>query len=399
MTGPISIEKAFALVLEHSRPSAVSRVALSDALGHFLAEDVLADRDWPPFNRSMVDGFAVFSNDTRSAPDVLEVIEEVPAGKSATKALSPGQAIRIMTGAPVPAGADAVIMQERTEIPRPGFVKFNMTMKPGQNIARRGEDAAAGAVVIQAGTPITPGEIGVLAAVGCHQVPVRRKPTIAILGTGDELVEPHETPGPAQIRNSNSHQLLAQCAAKHLNAKYLGVARDDRAQTRKMVEEGLQSDVLISTGGVSVGEHDHVGAVLKELGVNVYFDKVAVKPGKPTTFGTRGESLVFGLPGNPVAAFVCFHLFVMTAIRQRMGARDVLPKWITLPLVAGAKAAGDRVTFRPGKLVNRDGQTLVEALEWHGSGHLAALVGADGFCVQKANEDLSAGERVTFYPL
>jgi molybdopterin molybdotransferase len=157
--------------------------------------------------------------------------------------------------------------------------------------------------------------------------------------------------------------------------------------------------VLISTGGVSVGEYDHVGAVLKELGVNVHFDKVAVKPGKPTTFGTRGETLVFGLPGNPVAAFVCFHLFVMTSIRQRMGAGEVLPKWIALPVVAGAKAAGDRVTFRPGKMVNRDGQTMVEALEWHGSGHLAALVGADGLCVQKANEDLNAGERVTFYPL
>jgi molybdopterin molybdotransferase len=398
MAAPIPIEKAFALLLENTSRGEVTRVPLAASLGCFLAEDIHADRDWPPFNRSSVDGFAVYSNDTRSAPDVLEVIEEVPAGKAATKALAPGQAIRIMTGAPVPAGADAVIMQERTEIPRPGFVKFNMTMKPGQNIARRGEDAASGAVVIVKGLQVSPAEIGVLAAVGCHKVPVYRKPLVAILGTGDELVEPHETPGPAQIRNSNSHQLLAQCAANNLEVKYLGVARDDREMTRRLIEEGLKADVLVSTGGVSVGEHDHVGAVLKELGVNVFFDKVAIKPGKPTTFGTRGGTLVFGLPGNPVAAFVCFHLFVMTAIRQRMGASDVLPRWLTLPLISGAKSSGDRTTFRPAKLVKRDGETMLDAPEWHGSGHLAALVGADGLCVQKPDEELVAGQRVTFYP-
>jgi len=399
MAAPISIEHAFALILRECKRSAISHVALADSFGCVLAADVAADRDWPPFNRSMVDGYAVFSGDTRSAPDVLEVIEDVPAGKSATKALSPGQAIRIMTGAPVPAGADCVIMQERTDIPKPGYVRFLMTMKSGQNVAKRAEDAAAGAVVIAAGTRIGAAETGVLAAVGITQVAVRAVPRVAVLGTGDEVVEPHETPGPAQIRNSNSYQLLAQCATQRFPAHYLGIAPDDRAKTRELIESGFQSDVLVSTGGVSVGEHDHVGASFKELGVQIFFDKVAIKPGKPTTFGTRNGTIVFGLPGNPVAAYVCFHLFVMTAIRQRMGAADPLPRWLSLPLTSAVKEAGDRTTFRPCKLVIRNHATCVESQEWHGSGHLASLVGIDGFFVQRPEQELSAGDAVTFYPL
>jgi molybdopterin molybdotransferase len=398
MAEQIPIEKAFELILARVAPGPSERAPLAEALGRHLSEDARADRDWPPFERSMVDGYAVCSSDTRNAHDILEVIEEVQAGRQAAKTVTPGQAIRIMTGAPVPAGADAVIMRERTETPRPGFVKFMMSVMPGQNISRRGEDARAGAVVVPAGTRVTGAEIGVLASVGCHQVPVRRKPLIAILGTGDELVEPHETPGPAQIRNSNSHQLLAQCASLGLPARYLGVARDDRAATRALIEKGLQADVLISTGGVSVGEYDHVGAVLKELGVEILFDKVAIKPGKPTTFGKRGSTLVFGLPGNPVAAFVCFHLFVRTALRQRLGAHKSLPRFLTLPLAAGSKAAGDRLTFRPARLASRDGQACAEVLEWHGSGHLAALVGADGLVAQQPHEELGAGQKVAFYP-
>lgn len=399
MAGPIPIESAFAEILSHAGVAPLARVPLTEALGCVLAEDVKADRDWPPFNRSAVDGYAVFSSDTRSAPDVLEVIEEVPAGKTPTRVLSPGQAIKIMTGAPVPAGADCVIMQERTDVPRPGYVRFLMTMKSGQNVSRRAEDAQVGAVVIPTGTRIGPAEIGVLAAVGVTNVPVRSSPLVAILGTGDEVVEPNVTPGPAQIRNSNSYQLLAHCAANHLRTKYLGIAPDNRDATLKLVEDGLKADVLISTGGVSVGEHDHVGAAFKQLGVEIFFNKVAIKPGKPMTFGRRGETLVFGLPGNPVAAFVCFHLFVLTAIRQRLGASEPLPRWLSLPLSAGVRSGGDRTTFNPAKLIVKESTSHVEPVEWHGSGHLAGLVGIDGFFVQKPGEELAAGQRVTFYPM
>src|SRR5579862_5900498 len=227
----ISIAEAFSLILEKTPRAPESRVPLNGALGHYLSEDIRADRDWPPFHRSMVDGYAVFSIDTRAAPDVLELIEEVPAGKSAARALSPGQTIKIMTGAAMPAGADAVIMREQTEIPREGFVRFKAAVRAGQNVARRASDAKTGEVLIASGTRIGAAEIGVMAAVGCVDVPVRKQPRAAIVGTGDEVVEPHIKPGPAQIRNSNSYQLVAQCAAQRIDARYLGIAPDDRAAT------------------------------------------------------------------------------------------------------------------------------------------------------------------------
>jgi molybdopterin molybdotransferase len=313
-------------------------------------------------------------------------------------------------------------------------VRIKAAAKPRQNVAPRASDAKTGEVLIRAGTLISPAEVGVLAAVGCADVPVRRLPSTAILGTGDEIVEPHVNPGPAQIRNSNSHQLLAQCAANFIPARYLGIAPDDRAATRKLIDEGLKSELFISTGGVSVGDHDHVGAAFKELGVQIFFDKVAIKPGKPTTFGvwrrrdvetagrgdaetgrreeTRSEDisaspclpvtascLVFGLPGNPVAAWVCFHLFVLTAARVHCGANDPLPRWHTLPLLDATGGAGDRTTFRPCKLVLDNGVTKVKPIDWHGSGHLSALVGADGLFVQNVGADLLAGQGVTFYPV
>ncbi len=395
----ISIAEAFSFILEKTARAPASHVALNESLGHYLAKDIFADRDWPPFHRSAVDGYAVFSTDTRAAPDVLELIEEIPAGKAAARAISPGQTIKIMTGAPLPPGADAVVMREQTEIPREGFVRFNTAAKQGQNIARRASDSHIGDSVISAGSRIGPAEIGVLAAVGCVNVPVRKLPRAAILGTGDEIVEPDIQPGPAQIRNSNSYQLLAQCAANRIDSKYLGIAPDDRTATRKLIEDGLQSELFISTGGVSVGDHDHVGAVFKELNVEILFDKVAIKPGKPTTFGIKNSTLVFGLPGNPVAAWVCFHLFVMTAVRVRCGATDPLPKWYTLPLLEGAGGPGDRTTFRPCKLVVHEGETKVKPVDWHGSGHLAALVAADGLFVQPVGAPLQAGQPVTFYPV
>ena len=394
----ISIAEAFSLILEKTPRAPVVRVALAEALGHYLADDVRADRDWPPFHRSAVDGYAVFSSDTRAAPDVLELIEEVAAGAVAKRAIGPGQTIKIMTGAPLPVGADAVVMREVTEVPREGFVKFKTAARPGQNIARRASDSHTGDVVIHSGTRIGAAEIGVLAAVGCVDVPVRTMPRTAILGTGDEIVEPHIQPGPAQIRNTNSHQLLAQCLEQRMGARYLGIAPDDRAVTRAMIDDGLKSELFISTGGVSVGDHDHVGACFKELNVDIFFDRVAVKPGKPTTFGIKNNTIVFGLPGNPVAAWVCFQLFVMTAIRVRCGATDALPRWYSLPLLDGASPSGDRTTFRPCNLVVHDGATKVKPVDWHGSGHLAALVGTDGLFVQQAGAALSDGERVTFYP-
>jgi len=391
MADPIPFDDALQRILAAAPAWPVQHVPLQAALGCVLAEDVRADRDWPPFNRSMVDGFALHSAETLSPPVSLKVIEDVPAGTSATRALQPGEAIRIMTGAPVPEGADSVVMQERTESSDRSSVRVLMTLKPGQNISKRGEDARVNDIVAPTGTALTPGTIGILAFAGCHSVPVRRVPRVAILATGNELVEPYLPATGAQIRNSNSYQLLAQCAAQHWPTTYLGIARDTLEDTRAKIAEGLSHDLLLTTGGVSVGEFDYVGPVLRELGVTLAFNKVAIKPGKPTTFGVKNKTIVFGLPGNPVAAFVCFHLFVRAAIRKSLGASDPLPRFQNFKNATALKSPGDRTTFRPARLTH---DATVEALEWHGSGHLAALLNADALIVQAANTPVEAGQPV-----
>jgi molybdopterin molybdotransferase len=270
-----------------------------------------------------------------------------------------------------------------------------MSQRPGQNISPQGEDAKTNEIVVPAGTELNPGSIGILAFAGCHSVPVRRAPRVAILATGDELVEPNLPAVGAQIRNSNSYQLLAQCAEKHWQTTYLGIARDTIEETRRRLIEGLSYDLLITTGGVSVGEHDYVGRVLEELGVKLAFNKVAIKPGKPTTYGVKDQTLVFGLPGNPVAAFVCFHIFVRTAVRKALGAKDPLPRFHTFPSAAHLKSPGDRATFQPARLVTENGAfETVESLRWHGSGHLAALLSADALLLQEANTAIEAGQGV-----
>lgn len=398
MAKMISVDEAQAILIKEAGRGERAEVELCEAHGHYLAEDARADRDFPPFDRAMVDGFALRARDIAAAPKELNVIEDVPAGRAPRKTLGEGQATRIMTGAPVPQGADAVEMIERTK-PNGARVIVERPLEPEANIARRGSDRKQGDTVVAAGTRIGPAETGVLASVGCAKVPVFRKPRIAILGSGDELVEPGAEPKPWQIRNSNSYQLLAQAASHGLRAEYLGVAPDEKLRTRRMVEEGLAFDVLITTGGVSVGDKDFVGAAFAELGVEIIFDKIAVKPGKPTTFGRRGSTLVFGLPGNPVAALVCFHLFVMTAVRARMGAADPLPACWRVPLQGRRKAAGDRPTFVPARLDTSDAGLRAVPNEWHGSGDLCATVMAGGFIRQAPGQALAEGDAVDFYPL
>jgi molybdopterin molybdotransferase len=395
MSRSISFDEALTVIWTHARPAPVQRVALRDAQHTVLAEEIYADRDWPPFDRSMVDGYAVRARDTEdSAP--LRWAGECAAGEAPPE-LKPGEALRIFTGAPVPAGADAVVMQERTAAEGWG-VRVLKSVCAGQNIARCGEDVRQGQVVLRAGTVLGPAELGVLAFAGAMEFRVRPLPRVAVLSTGNELVAPHETPGPAQIRNSNAVQLIAQCARCGIRADDLGVVRDDPESTRAALMRGLAYDVLITTGGVSVGTHDYVGPLLRELGVAVHFDKVAVKPGKPTTFGTRGETLAFGLPGNPVAAFVCFELFVRTALRARSGESAPRPRFLRLPLAAGLRGGGDRTVFRPARMIADAAGTRVEALRWNGSGHLAALVGIDGWIVQPEGAELEVGAVVDVLP-
>jgi len=311
----IDIATAREVVLANIQPLPPERVALADALGRVLAEDVESAEDMPPFDSSALDGYVV--GDTSGGE--LPVVGESRAGAPAQAALAPGQAMRISTGAAVPEGAAAVVGVERAEAANGRVVV--PPMEVGANIRRAGEDVPAGELVLRSGDDLAPAELGALAALGRADVLCGAAPRVAVLTTGDELIEPGAGPlAPGQIRNSNAYALAAQ--AQRAGARVIAreIVRDDRAHTVETLARALDAaDVVIVSGGVSVGPHDHVKAALAELGVEEHFWRVALKPGKPTWFGMRGQKVVFGLPGNPVSAIVTFHLFARPALRRLQG--------------------------------------------------------------------------------
>jgi len=311
----IDIATAREVVLANIQPLPPERVALADALGRVLAEDVESAEDMPPFDSSALDGYVV--GDTSGGE--LPVVGESRAGAPAQAALAPGQAMRISTGAAVPEGAAAVVGVERAEAANGRVVV--PPMEVGANIRRAGEDVPAGELVLRSGDDLGPAELGALAALGRADVLCGAAPRVAVLTTGDELIEPGAGPlAPGQIRNSNAYALAAQ--AQRAGARVIAreIVRDDRAHTVETLARALDAaDVVIVSGGVSVGPHDHVKAALAELGVEEHFWRVALKPGKPTWFGMRGQKVVFGLPGNPVSAIVTFHLFARPALRRLQG--------------------------------------------------------------------------------
>jgi molybdopterin molybdotransferase len=323
----ISVEEAQEQVLSRISRLEPERVDLLAALGRVLAEDVVSDIDVAPFDNSAMDGYAVRHADVRSAsadtPVALDVVEHIPAGVSPQVTVAPGTASRIMTGAPMPTGADTVVMVERT---RPGkadggpdgSVEILAAPSPGENVRMRGEEVRAGDSVLLAGEKIGPAAIGLAASVGHDTLLVYRRPRVAIVSTGDELVDVTEKPGPGKIRNSNSYSLAAQVIAAGGEPHILGVARDTEEHTRSMLERAPEFDLMITTGGVSMGDFDVVKKVLEEIG-ELAFWKVAMRPGGPQTFGAIGETPFFGLPGNPTSTMVGFEMFVRPAIRKMAG--------------------------------------------------------------------------------
>lgn len=368
----ISFGRALEIVMDNAGSTGTEFVSWADSMDRVLAEDIAADTDLPPFDRSSVDGFACRKSDLGK---VLEVIETIPAGKWPSQSVTQGKCSRIMTGAPVPDGADCIIMVEDTEIAGPEKIKFRGKFHK-ENIAYRGEDVREGDIVLKAGRLIKPQDIAVMASVGHVSVAVGKMPRVAVLSSGSELTEPYERPAKQGIRNSNSSQLLAQVARTGAKGRYYGIAVDDEKLTLDLVVEAMSAnEIVIITGGVSMGDFDFVPSVLGKAGVKILFDRVAVQPGKPTTFGVHDRGVVFGLPGNPVSSFIQFEMLVRPFIYKMMG-HDWNPYEIRLPIKTKfeRKNAG-RMALIP---VSFTSDNSVVPVEYHGSAHISALTDACG---------------------
>jgi len=367
------------LVLAAAKALPAELIPLSQALGRTLARDIKAREDIPPFTKATMDGFAVRASDTAAAgpggpgPVDLEVVADLPAGRLPRKAVGPGQAVRIMTGAPLPAGADAVVIVEDTES-RGQAVTVRRKVDPGDNLGLAGEDLRKGETAVERGALIGPAEIGMLAAAGLARVPATRRPRLAVIATGDEIVEPGQPKRRGQIRNSNGPALTAMAAAAGAEASYLGIARDKSASLGARLARAKGADILVLSGGVSVGDYDLVKAGLEEAGVRPVFWRVRIKPGKPVFFGVRGRQLVFGLPGNPTSSMVTFHLFVRPALDRLLGRAATGPVSAKAYLDAAIALKPGRTQFLRGLLTGRGPALMVVPYEDQRSGVLRSMV-------------------------
>ena len=374
-------------------PRATGSVSVWDALGLLLAGEVKTDREYPPFDRSTRDGYAVRSKEVRPGTE-LPCAGEIKAGDTVREGLAPGTCVQIMTGAAVPAGADAVVMIEYTQR-EGGLVRFERAAQAQQNIVPRGSEARRGQTILKPGMRLGFAELALAAQVGASELECAKPPRVAILSTGDEVVPIDRQPGAFQIRNSNSVSLAAQVRIAGGQPVVLGNAADRVEDLREKIELGLNEDALVLTGGVSMGKYDLVESVLKALGAEFFFDAVAIRPGKPAVFALCRGKPVFGLPGNPVSTMVTFQLFVAPAIDLLSGAESR-----PLPLLEArlADALHERPGldhFLPARIEWRGGEPEVRALKWQGSGDLAALAEANCFLVvPAASEKIPAGERV-----
>jgi molybdopterin molybdotransferase len=440
--GVVSFEEARRIVEEHAavvhrarmESGETATLDLLAARGRVLAEELIADRDFPPFARATRDGYAVRAADVERTPARMEVIGEIKAGDSAESChVGPGRAASIMTGAPLPAGADAVVMVEYTaEIPHSGvaqnatlewgthgsgagghrFVEIQRGVKSGENFVVRGAEARAGQVLAERGARLDHRLIAIAASVGKGRVEVFRRPRVAVLSTGDEVVEIDAMPGPAQIRNSNSYSLAAQVEEAGGEAVRLAIAPDEPARLRELIQEGLACDLLLLTGGVSMGKYDLVEQVLAEIGAEFYFTGAKIQPGKPVVFGAcggesrgshpdavKGAALgnyFFGLPGNPVSTMVTFRLFARPMIDALAGARPEALVFLKARLKTEVRAKIGLTRFLPAVISGEFENSEVELAAWQGSGDVAALARANCYLVVPPDREIiPAGELVS----
>jgi molybdopterin molybdotransferase len=394
----LTFEEARGKVIEQvgkrKGPRATAVVSVWDALGLVLAQEVQTDREYPPFDRSTRDGYAVRSKE--AVPDAqLKCVGEIKAGDTVREALAAGTCLQIMTGAAVPAGADAVVMIEHTS--REGeFVRFERAAQRGQNIVPRGSEAAAAQTILTPGMRLGYAELALAAQVGAARLQCAARPRVAILSTGDEVVLIDETPGDFQIRNSNSVSLAAQVRIAGGEPVVLGNAADRIEDLGEKIERGLKEDALVLSGGVSMGKYDLVESVLKAMGAEFFFDAVAIRPGKPAVFGMCQGKPVFGLPGNPVSTMVTFELFVAPAIDLLSGAEARALPLVEARLGEALKEKPGLAHFLPARLEWRGRAPEVKALRWQGSGDITALSKANCFLVVPADkEKIEIGESVS----
>ena len=405
----VSVEEALKLISQHVSPLEHESVTIGAAAQRVLAMEILADRNSPPWRKSMMDGFAVRASDINAGTRKLQVIETVTAGDSPTMQVESGQATRIMTGAPVPDGADAIVMIEVCDFDEAAnTVTIELeSITPGKHLMETAANFAAGEQIFASGHRVRSLDVGLLAEVGAAEFSVFARPSVAVLPTGNELVSPDQMPTGPQIRNSNGAMLLSLLESQGLASTDLGIGRDQRDDILPKIEEGLQHDMLILSGGVSAGTMDLVPALLQELGVREVFHKVKVKPGKPIFFGVHDRvdgrrGYVFGLPGNPVSSLVGFRLFVTVALKMLCGEADAIETNVQRAKITNDhQTRGDRPTWWPGrKVASPDSGCLVEPLKWNGSSDLLALGRADGLIEFPAGTALhTAGSEFRFWDL
>ncbi len=394
----ISVAEAIQLVKAQTRTLPSERVALADALGRVLAEDVIADSDLPPFNRAQMDGYAVRSTDLVTVPVRLRVVGEAAAGRGWHQLMHAGEAVRIMTGAPVPAGADSVQQVELTrELDGGAIVEIDKATTPGQFITAHASEVRRGETVLVAGAEINAAMMAALASFGYAEVRVGARPRVCVLATGTELVAINEKPAPDQIRDSNSYSLGAYAALAGARPERLPLAGDDiKILEREISEAATRSDALILSGGVSMGVYDFTKAALHALGAEIFFERISLRPGKPTVFARLGETLIFGLPGNPVSVSVTFNLFARTALRVMQGARDATMIEEQAILAHGVRGAVERESYLPALMeTNEAGQLLAVPLKWGGSSDFVAFARATALInVPQGVKILEAGANV-----
>ena len=403
----ISVDEARASVLGRTPTLIAEAVPLAEALGRVLRAPAVSDRDLPPWNRAAMDGFAVRSHDASVAQTRLVVSGEVRAGTWPDRSVCEGEAFRIMTGAPVPDGADAVIQVERTRMMEPGptgarDVVLETSVSEGQNVVPRGSEAPQGAELLPAGVRLSAAHLAVLASIGAADPKVGARPRIAVLVTGDEVIDVSLKPAPAQIRNANGPALLAMIhEAGGLGTTY-GIVPDDPVRTRAAIARAFDEghDGLVLSGGVSAGDFDFVEEALTELGVTLHVTSVRVKPGAPFVFGTRGETLIFGLPGNPVSSQVTFELFARPALLKMQGATAILRPLLEATLEGPLTNRSGRRNYLPVRALFVAGALQARPVRTQGSGDVAAHALANALAVLEPDRTTAAaGDRVALYPL